>query len=138
METKDLRIGNLVYRITEDFDNLKIKKVIEWTDSIWGRISECLEYYEWFEPIPLTEEWLVKFGFHPNPKNTMPNIQMPYYVKKGVMLFYNESDKTNFLAGFGEMRSGKYYAVSFRWINHIHELQNLYFALTGEELKLSD
>lgn len=61
IKVEELRIGNLVYRNTEDFTPID-KKVIEWPESIWYRIGDCLEYNEWFEPIPLTEDWLVKLG----------------------------------------------------------------------------
>ena len=87
--------------------------------------------------IELTEEWLLKFKF----KNVgIWEEFMPYYVKDGVLLFFNEHrteyELSDYLSGYGEMRQGKYYCTTFKWINSVHQLQNLYFALTGEELTI--
>lgn len=68
------------------------------------------------EPIPLTEEWLTRFGFW-----TVKGWDgYEGFIKYGVELESN----TN---------------VPFRnyldnEVKHVHQLQNLYFALTGEEL----
>ena len=61
------------------------------------------------KPIPLTEEWLKRFNWNP-PKDI------------GVS-FSLTTDEIHFVAG-------NYY----KKIEHVHQLQNLYFALTGEEL----
>jgi len=68
------------------------------------------------EPIPLTEEWLLKFGFESNPYEDR--------YEKGEI--YVECNKTK---GFTEL-----WLSGFPHIKHVHQLQNLYFALTGEEL----
>ena len=92
-----------------------------------------------FEPIPLTKRWLSDMQFKSCPKNkNFPHIEMPYYAHNAVLLFYNEErtrfESTLYLAGYGSMRDGGYYVTTFRWIWGVHELQNLYFALTGKEL----
>lgn len=102
MKANELRLGNYVY------DNLggvlKIKGIS--LDSTLSHIK----------PIPLTEEWLVKFGF----------ISNPYEDRYEKGLIHVECDKTK--------------GATYLWINnmphikHIHQLQNLYFAITGEEL----
>lgn len=78
-------------------------------------------------PIPLTEEWLLKFGFE---KSEVENPFYGYefflkglsiYLKDGTIRFYHQhSNRT--------------------WVEYesVHELQNLYFALTVEELSLSE
>ena len=69
-----------------------------------------------FEPIPLAEEWLVKMGF-----------------KKFVT-----SDKYHTYAlGVINVNDNIVYVSELGFLNHIkyvHQLQNLYFDLTGEEL----
>ncbi len=62
-----------------------------------------------YKPIPLTEEWLERFNWNP-PKDI------------GVS-FSLTTDEIHFVAG-------NYY----KKIEYVHQLQNLYFALTGEEL----
>lgn len=80
----------------------------------------------WCKPIPITEEWLVKFGF----RNSI-NSKYYYIIKETLVVGFNPSgvciviDDDN-----GEELAEMY----FNHIKHVHQLQNLYFALTGEEL----
>ena len=78
------------------------------------------------EPIPITEEWIVKFGFH-------------YYdgvfSKDGGKLYGFDYD-TYWLFDYGQdlwRVNKKPYFFKYK---HVHQLQNLYFALTGEELTI--
>ena len=112
MEAKELRIGNWVYNAT-------IKKEMQVYPMMIAQLS-MVEGESNIEPIPLTEEWLLRFGFE----------------KNGEEWFIHEN---NFELVFDE---GKYfYTWDYNWctsfgIKYIHQLQNLYFALTGEELQL--
>jgi len=78
-----------------------------------------------YQPIQLTEEWLLKFGFEllcrKSPdgyKDTIFSMQKPYWTL---------------------MQLDKGWGVQF-WqgnkLEYVHQLQNLYFALTGEELEM--
>jgi len=81
--------------------------------------SELLESGS-LSPIPLTEEWLLKLGFERLP-NTMT---------------YNYSSKCGSVSVF-KMPNGNFFADGFIKdvrLKSVHQLQNLYFALTGEEL----
>ena len=64
MKANELRIGNLVYTKGED---IVIVNEIN-NDGINGEFDLCWASYffenESIQPIPLTEEWLVKFGFN--------------------------------------------------------------------------
>ena len=80
--------------------------------------------------IPITEEWLNKFGFEKESKNHW-NIINPEYT-------------TNWF--YVLMKEGKYF-IPYRWgkqvtgdryMIYVHQLQNLYFALTGEELTIKN
>jgi hypothetical protein len=99
----------------------------------WMMHSETNEYFQWdtfnfkfdiydnninyiFQPIPLTEEWLLKFGLGSN--NEYPLKLLCGYIKirNGVWFFkYNKLDIE---------------------LQYVHQLQNLYFVLTGNELNL--
>lgn len=75
------------------------------------------------EPIHLTEEWLLKFGFK----------RYDIY-RCGIdekLVIDGSSDAFGFFAE--DEVSGFIYD---RQIKYVHQLQNLYFALTGEELKI--
>ena len=77
------------------------------------------EYYKDLKGIPLTEEWLVRLGF----KKISPHGSIwklgNFHVQDFIQL-------------------GIYECNNHVKIKYIHQLQNLYFALTGEELKLND
>jgi hypothetical protein len=118
MKASELRIGNYhLYKIVDVIDKRQ-----EWWESCKTDIhdliildkKECPNY----APIPLTEEWLLKLGFVSNP------YQDRY--EKGRL--HIECDKTK-----GEICL---WIESMPHIKYIHQLQNLYFALTGEELTI--
>ena len=113
MKAQELRIGNWI--------NLNGNDVI----SVMGDIQEiCYEevspkYINEYKPIPLTEEWLVKFGFV---------FKKDQFVKGKIKLNYTiRILSTNERGAFREVKNG--IAVI-----HVHQLQNLFFALTAEEL----
>jgi len=142
----ELRIGNYIYD-----DDIVISKVIGFKP--FGHSIRCDEaegceilidlYYnngdvrkglicesQLCTPIPLTEDWLKSFGFE-FPESSKSCIH------PNTMLF--ELWKPNF--DFGSFRAGRFNAGVFlqvsEKIQYVHQLQNLYFALTGEELQIS-
>ena len=102
MKANELRIGNWVMY------NSKIQ-VNE------NKIRECVDHPDRFAPIPLTEEWLLKFGFEYSDLNGDSGLwKIPPFQIYGK---YNQ------------------FIYDYRLdVNYVHQLQNLYFALTGEEL----
>ena len=100
----------------------------------WNGTGE--EYYyklQDCEPIPLTEEWLLKLGFE-------KNIDWEQQINE-----YGRFSELNSRRGVGLYLHEREWRVTFRedvgcgWnelneIEFVHQLQNLYHALTGEEL----
>lgn len=72
--------------------------------------------------IPLTEEWLLNFGFELKNNNSYFN-----EIKYGI--WYNKQKIEPYEIGF-------YCAISDVKLDYVHELQNLYFSLTKKELEL--
>ena len=142
MEAKELRIGNLV-SVTREKDNQKYEKVVSLTavgietfsikedDLIKVAVKDKLN------PIPLTEEIIVKCGFEKYEGDDYPFytrhnlvISDSYY---GYGLFIIYTDHYGFndpLLGANEID------VKLQDVKYVHQLQNLYFALTGEELDI--
>jgi hypothetical protein len=83
-----------------------------------------------FKPIPLTEEWLLKFGFIGKYKSVHT-----HWNYKGFGI-EQKSDEDDF-GGSIPIEQVFYYEYRYD-IEHVHQLQNLYFALTGEELTLNN
>lgn len=76
------------------------------------------------EPIPITEEWLIKLGY----KKNIDEDECPYlYAVKGkTSLFERENGYYNF-----HIEDVLDEGIN---IKYVHQLQNIYFALTGKEL----
>jgi hypothetical protein len=115
MKASELRIGNLVYF----FKDAPAMVIAIASDSLCitqsgGFINPKIEE---IEPIPLTEEWLLKFGFE---KVRWGMSKYPIEIRGSVVMFGNASAQRNLHIK----------------CKHVHQLQNLYFALTGEELKI--
>lgn len=72
-------------------------------------------------PIPITEEWLLKFGFTNGVKVD----------GNGQTIDITLSDNEFFLGGFDACISGQCFMGN---IKYVHQLQNLYFSLTNTEL----
>lgn len=104
MKANELRIGNLVY------DNERIYQIYSGTE-IGNKHNDNN-----FKPIPLTEEWLVKFGIGVEKGDKIKHI-------KGMYGIHFEMKKSSF-----------HILPDIKHIKYVHQLQNLYFALTGEEL----
>jgi hypothetical protein len=120
MEAKELRIGN--YVTEEVLGKCEVYEIHY--DTVWVLVNnitiEGKENTRSFHliinhlnPIPLTEEWLLKFGFE-NPLSSI------FLNKSGWIISYEQH--------------------SFRWqttpLEYVHQLQNLYFALTNDELDI--
>jgi hypothetical protein len=116
MEATELRIGNWVH--TGSFHVPKLQGHHQY-------LPEWHKYAFKFDPIPLTEEWLERFGFE----------QMKLYT--GDKCFVKEK--------FCVLCDGQLKNYDLRLtfdsdqtirikLDYVHQLQNLYFSLTGEEL----
>lgn len=155
MKANELRIGNLIF----DDDGLlaKINGFQPFDHSVRCDEQEgCLilidiyrndgtidlgyqiESYE-CKPIPITEEWLVRFGFEK--KRMFPlgvqddRTTYTLWINDTDAYFYKDSN-------FDELgcyaSDGGDVSTIVKNIEHVHTLQNLYFALTGQELTIKE
>jgi hypothetical protein len=115
MESNELRIGNYVdcYKKRHNEKFIEVESI-----ELYSINYDFCGYYVCdLIPIPITEDWLLKFGFE------------------------KDSDLVNSLCKSGiwfnvKNMEATYLSHKLRKINYVHELQNLYFALTGEELTI--
>jgi hypothetical protein len=142
MKANELRIGNIIASSgnPRNVETWVIGKVVSISslESQFEQIEvETDEEFTWFFKdsyfgIPLTEEWLLKFGF-------------TFWVDElGIKAFYLVYGIEYFCVatnGFWQLRSGLKNNDSawrmgnnYPFLKYVHQLQNLYFALTGEEL----
>lgn len=131
MDARELRIGNLLKdKAGKVFGVENVSEYglngYSWSDTYYGTQSGGHEFtynLEDVSPIPLTEEWLTKFGFN------------------------KDGDTKDLLFDYAiclERRINDLFLVQVDWphkkkeIKYVHQLQNLFFALTGQELKLHE
>lgn len=136
IKASELRIGNCILYLNELYivDGIRYEK--EAPESKWRisfrtvddnnpakQILRNGKFENWIDPIPLTPEILEKCGFYKS--------HLGGYWKSGQRLDINaESISYCLYENFNEvLRSKK--------LQYLHQLQNLYFALTGSELIVS-
>ena len=126
MKANELRIGNLTKQGKVIF--IELDELIG--DSFRVEDSDGVQYKNtWMkiQPIPLTPEILEKAGFE-------KTYNSPYRVK------FDHIKHREIGYTFSDIKD--YYENGFRFydrnidINYLHQLQNLYFALTGDELPI--
>ena len=120
IQPQELRIGNYVeYRIQDELDERKEWWELSIIDSSDLQILES-GIDDDYRAIPLTEEILLKFGFEKRDKINPPFRNYQYvFMKNGFLI--GSDFLFHYISGNTELK-------------HVHQLQNLYFALTGEEL----
>jgi len=121
MKASELRIGNIVrYGANNRVLDAEL-------------FLQLLKYTTPFDPIPLTEEWLLKFGFDKVgialTSIAIAPLNLPCTFNLPNTPFSFCQGKLILTTGTGD------FCVN---IEYVHQLQNLYFALTGEELKQQD
>jgi hypothetical protein len=124
LSAKELRIGNLLQGEPLQLVNQGIYSDGVFAITGYG-ISELeIGHLLKADPIPLTEEWLLRFGFEKIKKGT----EYSKWKKDGLKFWWD-----NLMPGitaFGKCDIGR--------TDRVHELQNLYFALTGQELEIKE
>ena len=117
LEARELRLGNTI----ECYLGAPISESME----IIVKATTLVNFDKYpktsYHPIPLTEEWLDKFGF----------IHNGMWWDSSQEYFELDTFKDSYVMGINSCEYN--HGIE---IKHVHQLQNLYFALTGEELKI--
>lgn len=139
MKANEIRRGNLFYPINRNvpnniphllveipfkiayFKNFNIVVACQLNENIVSIENPANYKFNDMSPIPSTEQWLLKFGFETDRytfwKNGNKKIQIGFF-KDGFFLIWKGSLQDRF---------GKK-------LEYIHQIQNAWFELTGEEL----
>ena len=114
MDVHEMRIGNWYSEFGMNYEK------VNWI--VLQHIHESIESFIWVQPIPLTEKWLLKFGFKWKQikdlsSYTLPKLELYQYSSNNNKIFFEYAD--------GEVE-----------LKYVHQLQNLYWELCGEEFKM--
>lgn len=124
MKASELRIGNKIRFIDIPDCEAEVNAILQYEKVVLGNDINHVKDETWgldaLEPIPLTEEWLLKFGFYKAGESDGVkwfNLNDDWELELGEEIFFWVED----------------YPAE---VKYVHSLQNLYFALTGTELTL--
>ena len=140
MKANELRIGNLIYGIdrgtdihipiTEPLKVLQIELFKSYvlplgknpaTEARWNKINNVD-----ISPIPLTEEWFLKFGAEKDKYGDLciidpTGINTAFYLVEGFIQWTKDCVSP---------------IANFEHVKYVHQFQNLYFIKTDKELKM--
>ena len=145
MDARELRIGNWALHKYQNFgaEGFYFAENVISSDDIKG----CEEFLEAYKPIPLTEEWLIKFEMIRMPKvdelewlNSSFNergytfAKHKYYCSEYFVSIDKDGIDFEIFSSDDGMESREHLSK----LEYVHQLQNLYFALTQKELTIKD
>ena len=122
MESKEFRKGNIVYNskldiLKKGYIEIEARYIYEIAVKESGQGYR--DYVDYFEYVPLTKNWLKRFGF----KKGSDFIGNYYLLKDPQFCIYYDNDCFTYIDGGIEVK-------------YLHQFQNLFFALRNEELIL--
>lgn len=115
MKAEELRIGNKILIHGKTVNVFRIVK-----GEISGQIIVNRKPLDIIDAIPLTEQWLIDFGFKK-------------VIRQNIIQWENEYSLSHEFDNNGIFG---FHIANGTWISckYVHQLQNLYFALRGTEL----
>jgi hypothetical protein len=115
-------------------NELRVGVYILYCEKVFKVDAECISMHwgddldDAYRPIPLTKEWLLNLGFKKDVDGS--------FMKNDISIFLDKRFKTNLFLQENQ--------DNFKWfsyeckIQYVHQLQNLYSALTGDELTIKE
>lgn len=122
IKANELMLGNFVDTPdgTVKITAISYEKVAVIRKTEKGNFAVYSESLDDIKPIPLSEDILLKCGFEKRDYNEFRHVELI-----GTLTLYD---------GVCEIHLGDLYSA---WIESIHKLQNIYYALTSEELEVN-
>lgn len=124
LDSKDLRIGN--YYLNEENKLTELSGYYLWQLSVKEHHKSFNQISEEFKPIPISEEWLIRFGFVKYGKLHDSYRLNPFIVELGILGNHYTFRKI----------MNRDESVLLKEMKYVHELQNLFRELKGKELEL--
>lgn len=119
LQPNELRIGNYVYANNVDDNKIVFQQIQNGAD---------IDNAKWYWAVELTEELLLRCGLKPN----------EWFCCDGYCVVEDRDADTHYGWCMKVRNASHTREIEFGYFKYLHQLQNLYFALTGEELTLKD
>lgn len=119
----ELRVGSLIYRNGKIYDTTSYL--------ITYLFEDPTRFNRHNQPIPITEEWLVKLGFLKDNERDSFYIDIEDGFHRFDLMWFNNG--VFLKSRYNEENLG---VQKIPYVQYLHQLQNLYFALTNEELTI--
>ncbi len=145
IQPQDLRIGNWV-KIDDGRDDGALFKVHGASSHNSGHVydnEDAIYGIDQIKPIPLTGEWLKDFGFWQFDYYTIQNTWNISLERNRVLSIGNVATPNEMVFLYEVNKEHIKEVVTIRNYDYdskmyVHQLQNLYYALTGEELTIKE
>jgi hypothetical protein len=129
MKAEDLRVGNYINYEQTTHELVSLNK--DYCSSIWLRDKNKIKLltnhsYKSIKPIPLTEQWLIDFGYEYSEGREIESSGFEEWYKDGVFLG-NYNNEHYIIEMFDQ------YGINTP-IKHVHQLQNIHYFSTNKEL----
>jgi len=137
LRAQELRIGNYVL---DGQDLIKIHSISENAISFLYEEKPAFLFVNEISGIPLTTEWLERFGFEPNGVFKSMRLAMDdlnrYGARTFIVVAYDGEAWIEIISRDVHNNYKESQSHVFQ-LKYLHQLQNLYFALTGDELTIN-
>ncbi len=127
MKVNELRLGNFINIANKG--NVKLAAFKDLVSVEKAEEGYCIG-------IPLTEEWILSFGFERTDRDLWGVVQPVYFymdldnpfaITKSLSEYHLILNNYNYNSIIA-------YSQTYEYLKYVHQLQNMYYALTGEEL----
>lgn len=128
IQANELRLGNWVHHQKDKWSSLNDSMLLPmafdfaWEDRHWYFVGECTLSLDIIDPIPLTEEWLTRFGFQ--------KINIWTYEKGRLVVDVD-------LSVWIDSNSRHVDPIHLRKVKYVHQLQNMFYEIEEDELTIS-
>lgn len=136
LKTSDFRIGNYINHCGRLSKITALSRAIHFENEVES-VFEFVNEGHGFEPIKLTEEILLRCGFEHNGIGSFEKKYSRYEDEKiSFIAIYYDVNQQRWVVWVGNDNTPTGVAVNS--FEYLHQLQNLFYFLCGEELTLKD
>jgi hypothetical protein len=138
MKETELRIGNLV-SLNDGGDSVYIKSVADGGCDIYNNVISTWVEFDELSEIKLTEQWLIKFGFHADNYGVYEKVKnnTKYISGCKIEVWIKQCEIKKEIVWDYCIGNDLSNLTHIAFIKYVHKIQNLFYELNNEELTLN-